>query len=280
MDDVGIIVTKSKNDATKSLKQLVSEAMEKVAVYTNSNRLQLNQDKSLIMVVSKNEKLKTDFEIELGGKVVKHKTSIKILGNIVSDDLSWNQHVKSELIPSLQNRARTLRIIGKFMDPKFRALYGQAIFKSKMIFGAESWGGAQQTLLTKVQSIQNRVVKNILGKEHYNKSLRQKHLILNWLSVKAEIEQSTHKLTHKILNENIPEEISARMSMNTKSLRIGLHRKLDTKPKWLNKNKTTRASYRSRAYKYNTLPEKITSQIKKKTFKKELRNFLREKWTI
>ena len=77
----------------------------------------------------------------------------------------------------------------------------------------------------------------------------------------------------------VPEELSTKMEMNTNSLRIGLHQKLITKPRWLYKNKITRSLYRSQAYLYNTLPEKVTSQVKVKHFKKELKNFMIEKWT-
>ena len=165
------------------------------------------------------------------------------------------------MIPSLQNRARTLRLIGKYIQPNFRAQYAQAIFKSKILFAAESWGGASRTLIKKVQSIQDRVVKNILGPQHDKKLIRQKHLVLKWLSVRGDIEHATNKFTFKILNDNIPEEMSTKMKMNLNSLRMGQHRKLESKPRWLSSNKTVHTSYRAQAYKYNTLPEKVTYLI-------------------
>ena len=58
------------------------------------------------------------------------------------------------------------------------------------------------------------------------------------------------------------------MEINLKSLQVGLHRKSNKKPRWLNKNKMTKSSYRSWAYSYNMLPEKITSIIEVKQFKK------------
>ena len=87
---------------------------------------------------------------------------------------------------------------------------------------------------------------------------------------------ATHRMTHSILNVGIPEEIATKMPMNLKSLRVGKHRKLDTKPRWLQKNKITRASYRARAYLYNVLPEKVTSQVEVKKFKKELKSYMME----
>ena len=101
--------------------------------------------------------------------------------------------------------------------------------------------------------------------------------MIGWLPVKGDIDQATFKMTHRIFNSQIPEEISTKMPMNVKYLRVGLHRKLDIKPKWLNKNKLSQNSFRSHAYYYNALPEKVTSLIKTKDFKKELKNMFDKK---
>ena len=95
------------------------------------------------MIVTKKKDLRENFQINLGGKLIKHCDNVKILGNVLSHDLTWNHHIRTELIPALSNRARTLKLIGKYMDPKFRAIYAQAIFKSKILFRAEMWGGAK-----------------------------------------------------------------------------------------------------------------------------------------
>ena len=84
---------------------------------------------------------------------------------------------------------------------------------------------------------------------------------------------STHKHTFKIINLNIPEELATQMPRNLKNLRIQHHNKLDTKPRWISKNKRTRSSYRFRAYHWNTLPKEITSQVDYKKFKKSLKTY-------
>ena len=138
-----MLILKKKEDH-ESLKEKIKKAMEKISEYTSANKLALNQEKSTIMIVTKNKNLRENFEIELGGKKVKHTKNIRILGNYLSDDLTWDHHVRSQLLPALQNRARTLRIVGKYMDMKFKKIYAQAIFKSKILFGAETWGGGYQ----------------------------------------------------------------------------------------------------------------------------------------
>ena len=98
MDD-NFLVTKVKTNQT--LEESVLETMTQVEMYMNANRLALNPDKTKIMIMTKNEKTKKDFKVSIGGKSIIHKSSLKVLGNIITDYLSWNKHVEKEVIPQL-----------------------------------------------------------------------------------------------------------------------------------------------------------------------------------
>ena len=138
IDDNYIITTKS-NFTT--IKESIQDIMKKVGEYTSANRLALSKDKTQIMLISKDKNLKQNFKINLSGKEVKHRNNVKILGNMLDENLSWEGQLKKILIPSLSNRIRTLKAINKFLNPKFRKQYTNAVFRSKMFFGAETWGG-------------------------------------------------------------------------------------------------------------------------------------------
>ena len=153
-----------------------------------------------------------------------------------------------------------MKLVAKYLPADFRAQYTNSVFRSKLMFGIETWGGAPQTLLTKVKKLQDRVLKIALPKKYQNKTSRQRQNILGWLPINKEILKATHKHTFKVLNWNIPEELSTQMPKNTKNLRISKQNKLDTKPKWLGSNKVTRASYRHRSYHFNTLPKIVNEQ--------------------
>ena len=83
VDDVGVIITKRKDDDINSLHNMISTAMDKISQYTAANQLALNKEKSAILIVWKNKKLKKNFEIKLGGKIIRNRDSLKILGNII-----------------------------------------------------------------------------------------------------------------------------------------------------------------------------------------------------
>ena len=169
--DDNFLLTKPKINQT--LQESVLEMIQLVEDYMNANLLALNPDKSKIMVISNNPDTKKNFEVLIGDKVLKHQTSLKVLGNIINEDLTWDCHVESIVIPELANRARTLKYTATFMNPHFKRIYSTAIFKGKRNFAVKAWGGVNQTLLTKVQSIQDRVTKSTLGKLDTRKSLYQ-----------------------------------------------------------------------------------------------------------
>ena len=70
------------------------------------------------MIISTDENLKKNFSIQVGEKTLTHQKKITVLGNIITEDLTWDSHIKSLVIPSLANRARSLKLTTKYMDKK------------------------------------------------------------------------------------------------------------------------------------------------------------------
>ena len=129
----------------------------------------------------------------LNNKIVKNKTRVKILGNVLDQNLSWDFQLSNVLIPNLANRVRTLKLTAKFMDKKFRIQYSNAVFRSKLLFGIETWGGCSKSLISKVQLLQDKAARVAYGSRNPNKSDRQVQAELNWLPVVDEIRVATYK---------------------------------------------------------------------------------------
>ena len=143
VDDVFL---KAFKEDDKTFKESVLTLMESVETYTKANRLALNPDKSMIMLNTKNAAEKETFSVVLKGKVVKHSSEMIVLGNLLSDQLTWDRHVTSVLIPALRNRLRSMRIINKYLGNGFKAVYLNATFRSRLMFGIETWGGGSVKL--------------------------------------------------------------------------------------------------------------------------------------
>ena len=115
--------------------------MDRVIQYTKANLLAINPEKTLVMLQTKDQQVKDNFSITLNRKEIKHKTEIKVLGNLLTEDLTWDLHVTKLVIPALKNRIQTLRLTNKYLGPGFRAIYTNSVFRSKLMFGLETWGG-------------------------------------------------------------------------------------------------------------------------------------------
>ena len=259
----------------QDIKPAITETMGVIEDYMNANLPALNADKTKIMLISTNDNIKKHFNISIGGKDLMHQPTLTVLGNVFTEDLRWEKHVETIVIPSLANRMRTLKYVSGMMSQSFRKVYATAILKGKLTHAIDAWGGTNEQHLSKIQAIQDRVTKSVLGHKKAKLSSQQREKELGWLSVRDKVKLATLRMTHKVVHQHIPEELACSMPLNTINLRLIEAKKLDTKPRALNKNKRTRASFRSRAYTFNTLPNRLTAIVENKRFNKWLKVFLR-----
>ena len=142
------------------------------------------------------------------------------------------------------------------------------------MFGIDQWGGVKKEKIDLVEKEINMAAHYALCNKFHNKSNRQRLNELGWLPLQKEIQFATMKATHKIINVQIPVRLASMMPINTNHLRIQDQKKLAAKPHNLDKNKTTRALFRNRAYLYNTLPGAITKIESRKKFNEQLKSYM------
>ena len=87
-DAYGIIIS---NDYT--LWKNIERYIQRINEYYTANKLINNVSKTNIMIITKNHKLKYNESLTLDGKIVGHKSKIKILGTIMNDKLDWSDQV-------------------------------------------------------------------------------------------------------------------------------------------------------------------------------------------
>ena len=157
-------------------------------------------------------------------------------------------------------------MMSRYLSAKFKSVYATSVFKLKLMFGIETWGGAKKVSFNKVQNLQDQASKLAVPTNLREKNGRQRLDIINWLPIEKEILFATNCQTYKVLTC---------MPMNLKHLRIKTHMKLGTKPRWLGQNVATRKSYQNCAYIYNTLSKVAMTQLTLLKFKRELKKTLK-----
>ena len=86
-----------------------------------------------------------------------------------------------------------MQLVTKYMDPGFTAIYFNATFRSKLMFGLEDLGGSPLTLISQIQKLQDQAAKLALPPKYYNETKRQREIVLGWLTIRQEI-QRAHSL--------------------------------------------------------------------------------------
>ena len=85
--------------------------------YVAINRLAANEEKTHIMIVKRGAQSTQNHAVTIGGKEIKPTETEKLLGIIVSDDLTWKPHI-DRLARDLNHRIFKLRILSNHIPWK------------------------------------------------------------------------------------------------------------------------------------------------------------------
>ena len=183
------------NDAQVVAGKLEADA-KNITDWLISNELCLARDKtSWVIFKGRRRKRGTGTEkrtIVVGGETVEESKTVKLLGVIFDQDLSFTSHlhgIKNEekgLINKLTNILGVVRRI-THCPRKARLMFISSLFNSKLIYGLETYGGLNEGQLNHLQSIQNRAARMVSPHQWLleKKSPQQTLQDLNWLSIRG-----------------------------------------------------------------------------------------------
>ena len=224
--------------------------MQTIQEYMADNKPALNLDKSTVMLLTKDDALKNNFQIELGGKTIRQshyprKQDVRqtYLG------LTPGQSIDT-FPPKLSSLSQdNYKIPGQRLQAE--------IYVRNIPLQITVWSGdLRKNTNTPGQGKLPSCPKGASG-EICQTTPDKVETGSQWNSKKI---CATHLQTYKVLNTRQPEEMAVLMKMNTNGLRIAEHKKLDAKPKYLTTKKIIISTFHARSYLYNTLPKCVTTQ--------------------
>lgn len=192
--------------------------------WTKKWRLKLNELKSVHMNFT-NKNIRNPPAININESIVPYENNAKYLGMTLDTKLKWKEHVKKKReeldikyrkMYWLLGRNSQLSIYNKIL------LYNQ-LLKPVWTYGIPLWGCAKQSCIKKIQTFQNKVLRNIVNAPWYIRN-RDIHRDLSIADVATEIKRfaSKHELRlHRHVN------IEALQLLDNANLRRRLKR---TKP--------------------------------------------------
>ena len=97
--------------------------MNNLTKYMKANKMALNPDKTTVMLIAKDNLSKHKFSVKICGGNIKHHRKVTILGNLLNDKLTCDDHIMANLLPALANRLQTLKLVAGYLDQKFKQIY-------------------------------------------------------------------------------------------------------------------------------------------------------------
>ena len=160
-DDAALMLA---DNNVKKLKRAVNRELAHLDDWLISNKLTLNLTKTKYMLISNinvlTAKDRKKFKLTIRKYTIHEVDQFKYLGVILDNKLSWNHHI-NYLVTKLSQVAGILYKVRCLLPLKSRILIYNSLAGSYLNYGIVAWGSATQTLLHKIKTLQNRLLRYI-----------------------------------------------------------------------------------------------------------------------
>jgi hypothetical protein len=268
---------------TEKLQGKLTETLNKISSFLKANKLQLNDDKTVLMRMTTiqqhtwnpQETLKIVAENK---KVVEPVEETRLLGAILRNDMSWRTNVisgKDAILKQVNRKTGILRGVRKYLTKKSMLTLANGILISRLVYLIPVWGGTTVEITRRLQASQNSAARMILGR---GKRTRVTTLLkeCNWLSVRQLTMLHSLVQLWKTVKTGCPGHFGGRLRGETeegRTRRNVTRGRLDSRSR--SGKKIVRTSWRWRAVdQWNTLPESLRTQNSMTVFKKELKKWI------
>ena len=150
-------------ESLKQLERKFNSEIKKLHHWFIANKLTLNLKKTKFMVFSKQLKKKAQqnkFKINIDNYCIKQVTEMKYLGVILDNKLNWHNHIQYVCTKLAKAAGIIYKVRNKAPQNVLMLLY-HSLVGTYLRYGVASWGSAKTTALSKLQALQNKVVRYI-----------------------------------------------------------------------------------------------------------------------
>ena len=199
-DDSTFIVS---GTSPTELKNKIKETLEIAQNWFEKNDMRINTDKTEILIFKhprNNSKMAIPITYQNKKIYLIPKTSIKILGIIIDENLSWTPQINQVKKYSM-NSTRNVHRINKMLPISSRINMYNSIIVPNFDYGDVIFGGCSKKDSKRLQLVQNFAVKSITGnRKHDSATNCFKHL--NFLNLEQRRKVHESVFIHKALTEN------------------------------------------------------------------------------
>ena len=171
-----------------------------------ANRLTTNSKKASKFILSNyNPRLSNtiinSFRIRMGDVILEKVKSIKYLGVMLDEKITWNNQIEY-LSGKLSRNAGIFSKLRYYLNNKVLLQMYHALFNSHLQYAILCWGSTSMTSLNRIQVLQNRAIRNMMKSPRFFR-LDNHYLNLRILKVqdlyKLEVAKFMHSHFHGVL---------------------------------------------------------------------------------
>ena len=193
---------------TNAIQCALQMSADDLVKWSSENRMVLNSAKTKSMLVT-GKRLKKkiigdhqSLRINIDGKLIEHVKSQKLLGVIIDDELSFDEHI-DKLSGKLAQRIGLLKKMKKYLPLRERIAYYNATVKSLMMYGSNIWSNMSKENLDRISKLQKRAARVILGASTRTRSASL-FKELGWIPFVDEVKIRKAVVCYNRLNANCP----------------------------------------------------------------------------
>ena len=181
-------------------KQKAESGLKNVYEWLISNKLSLSWDKTNFIIFHPPRKKIEDIqELKVYDFKVKRVSVVVYLGMHIDEHLKWDKHI-SHICNSLSKNFHMFYTIRNLLTKQLKKQIYYSLVHSRILYGIEVYGACNSTLLKKVQTIQNKLLK-VLFNLPFRTDTNKMHAELKLLKVKDIYNVSVLKFTYESVNK-------------------------------------------------------------------------------
>ena len=192
---------------TNSIDDVVSTGkaiMTQLSNWFTANKLTLNADKSSFTLFKSSKKVIQNVpeHINFLNQKIKRTSHIKFLGVILDENLTWNHHI-NEICSKLKRLFHIFYNIRNYLSKdNIKTIY-YALVYSRIKYGITVYGQACKTKMQRIQTLQNKLLKVISGKD-YRFPTNELHDEFDFLLIKDIANQEIVAFVHNYFSNSLP----------------------------------------------------------------------------
>lgn len=202
-DDTQITATA---ETISDLENLLNRDIENLSTWLCANKLSMNATKTEFMVIASKYRIKQlvdNPKITIGKEIINSVSKAKLLGVLVDEKLSWEDHIHDIIIPKVLKGLRMLRSIRPMLTITQMVSLYESLVLPHFDYCSALWGNCGVVLKNRLQKLQNRAAR-IISRSGYEVRSPEILSALGWCDLETRRRRQKSTLMYKIMNGIAP----------------------------------------------------------------------------